>query len=137
MLRKIQALLYRYVDLLIYLIFGVLTTVVNYLVYLPIYNQLGLSAAISNVIAWSAAVSFAYLTNKPFVFKSNDWSMRTVMPELAKFVGCRVVSGLLETGILLVCVDMLHWNGNLWKIIASVLVVVLNYVTSKFLVFKK
>ena len=137
MLQKIRALVEKYWDIVTYLIFGVLTTVVNYLVYLPIYNLLGASAAVSNAIAWVAAVAFAFLTNKPFVFKSHDWSAKTVLPELSKFVGCRVASGVLETLILLLTVDILGWNGNVWKIITSVLVVILNYVASKLLVFRK
>lgn len=137
MLQKIRSLVEKYWDVITYLIFGVLTTVVNYVVYLPVYNLLGLSAAVSNAIAWVVAVAFAYLTNKPFVFKSYDWSAKTVIPELTKFVSCRVASGLAETLILLVTVDMLHWNGNVWKLVTSVLVVILNYFGSKLLVFKK
>lgn len=132
-----KALIRKYWDILSYLFFGVLTTVVNYVVYLPCYNLLGLSAAVSNAIAWVFAVAFAYLTNKPFVFKSHDWSMKTVLPELTKFVACRVGSGVMETAFLLVTVDWLGWDGNVMKLITSVLVVVLNYVGSKLLVFKK
>lgn len=134
---KLKALFSQYYDLITYLVFGVLTTVVNYLVYLPCYNLLALSASVSNMIAWVAAVAFAFLTNKPFVFRSHDWSREVVVPELVKFVGCRVGSGLLETGILLLAVDLLHWDGNIWKLVTSVLVVIINYVGSKLLVFKK
>jgi putative flippase GtrA len=137
MYQKMRSLLVRHWDIISYLVFGVLTTVVNYLVYLPCYNLLGLSAAVSNVIAWSVAVLFAYVTNKPFVFRSHDWSLQTVIPEFVKFVGCRVASGGVETLILLLTVDILGWNGNLWKLIVSVLVVVANYFGSKLLVFKK
>ena len=137
MLQKLRDLINRYGDILSYLFFGALTTLVNYLVYFPCYNFLHLSPVVSNVIAWVVAVAFAYLTNKPFVFKSHDWSMKTVVPELTKFVGCRVGSGLLETALLFLTVDLLHWNGNLMKLFTSVLVVVLNYVASKLFVFKK
>ena len=137
MLQKIRALVVKYWDILSYLVFGVMTTVVNYAVYLPIYNLLGLSAAVSNVLAWVAAVAFAFLTNKPFVFKSHDWSAKTVIPELTKFVSCRIASGAMETVILLLTVDLLGWNGNIWKLITQVLVVILNYVTSKLVVFRK
>ena len=130
-------LIKKHWDLITYLVFGVLTTVVNYLVYLPCYNWFGLGAAVSNAIAWVVAVAFAYLTNMPFVFRSHDWSMKVVLPELGKFLVCRVGSGLLETGILLVTVDLMHWNGNVMKLITSVLVVLLNYVGSKLLVFNK
>lgn len=127
----------KYWDVLSYLFFGVLTTVVNYLIYLPCYNLLGWSAGASNVLAWIIAVAFAFVTNKPFVFKSYDWSWKVVWPELTKFVGCRIGSGVFETAILLICVDWLGWNGNVWKLVTAVLVIVLNYIGSKFLVFKK
>jgi putative flippase GtrA len=137
MINKAKELLKKYWDVITYLIFGVLTTVVNYLVYIPVYNFCGLSAAISNALAWVVAVALAYLTNKPVVFKSHDWSAKTVIPELVKFVSCRVGSGVLETAILLVCVDWLGWDGNVMKLITSVFVIVVNYVGSKLLVFKK
>lgn len=137
MLAKLRILVRKHWDILAYLFFGVLTTVVNYVVYLPCYNLLGLSAAVSNAIAWVVAVAFAYLTNKPFVFKSHDWSLQTVFPELTKFVGCRLGSGFAETAILYVAVDLLSRNGNLWKLVTSVLVVILNYAASKLLVFRK
>ena len=131
-----KRLIVKYRDVLSYLFFGGLTTVVNYVVYLPCYNLLGLSAAVSNVIAWVAAVLFAFLTNKPFVFKSHDWSAKTVIPEFTKFVGCRIGSGLMETAIIFVTVDLLCWNGNWMKLATSVLVVILNYFASKLLVFR-
>ena len=137
MISKIRNLICKYWDILSYLFFGVLTTVVNYLVYLPCYNLLHFSASVSNVIAWVVAVAFAYLTNKPFVFKSHDWSWKTVAPELAKFVGCRIGSGFVETAIIFTMVDLLQFNGNVWKLITSVLVMILNYVGSKLLVFRK
>jgi putative flippase GtrA len=136
-MKKLRRAIEQYWDILSYLFFGVLTTLVNYLVYLPCYNLLGISAALSNGIAWVVAVAVAYLTNKPFVFKSHDWSMKTVMPELTKFVACRIGSGVLETGIIFVFVDWLGFDGNVFKLITSVLVVILNYIGSKFLVFKK
>ena len=134
---KIRELIKKHYDLIAYVFFGGLTTLVNYLVYLPCYNLLHISAAASNVIAWIFAVVFAYLTNKPFVFGSHDWSMKTVIPELSKFVGSRIASGGIETAIIFVTVDLLHWNGNLMKLFTSVLVVILNYVASKLFVFKK
>ena len=136
-MKKLIDLFRKYEEVISYLFFGGLTTVVNYAVYLPCYNLLGISGAVSNVIAWVAAVAFAYLTNKPFVFKSNDWSAKVVLPELVKFVGCRVGSGVLETAIIFVTVDCLNWNGNVIKLVTSVLVVALNYVASKLLVFRK
>lgn len=133
----LKRMIVKYWDIISYLFFGGLTTVVNYVIYLPCFNLLGMSAAVSNVIAWAAAVLFAFLTNKPFVFKSHDWSAKTVWPEFTKFVGCRIGSGVLETAIIFVTVDLLCWNGNWMKIATSVIVVILNYFASKLLVFRK
>ena len=133
----IKGFLKKYKDIVLYLLFGMLTTVVNYLVYYPLYNWTDLPAAVCNTIAWIAAVAFAYLTNKPFVFESHDWTAKTVLPELGKFVACRLGSGLLETAAILLFVDILTFDGNIAKLIISVLVVILNYIGSKFIVFKK
>ena len=122
MFKKCKRLVKAHWDVVTYLIFGVLTTVVNYAVYLPCLNILGLSAAVSNCIAWVVAVAFAFVTNKPFVFCSHDWSMKTVIPEFTKFI---------------VSVDTLGGNGNIWKLVTQVLVIVINYVGSKLLVFRK
>ena len=137
MIQKLRTLFEKYWDIVSYLFFGVLTTVVNYLIYLPVYNFCGLSAALSNMIAWVGAVIFAFLTNKPFVFRSHDWSAKTVVPELTNFVSCRIASGVLETVILFLAVDCMNWNGNIWKLVTQVLVIIINYVGSKLLVFRK
>ena len=137
MVQKIRTLIEKHWDIVSYLFFGVCTTIVNYLVYIPCYNFLGMSASVSNMVAWVVAVAFAYLTNKPFVFKSNDWSAATVVPELTKFVGCRIGSGAAETIVLFLAVDLLGWNGNIWKLVTQVMVTVINYVASKLVVFRK
>ena len=137
MIRKLLNLYHRYEDAISYLFFGVLTTVVNYLVYLPCYYWLGLTGSVSNTIAWVVAVAFAFMTNKPFVFKSHDWSAPVLLPELGKFIGCRVGSGLLETAIIFVTVDLLAWNAAWMKLATNVMVVILNYFGSKLLVFRK
>ena len=134
MLKKLYE---QYRDVFWYGIFGVLTTIVNYVVYIPCYNLLHMSGAASNAVAWVVAVAFAFLTNKPFVFKSHDWSTKVLWPELGKFVVCRIGSGLLETLIIFVTVDCLVWDGNWMKLFTNVLVIVLNYFGSKLLVFGK
>lgn len=122
---------------LCYLLFGALTTLVNFLIYFPCFNLLSMSAAVSNGIAWAGAVVFAFVTNKQFVFQSADWSRKAWLRELVQFTACRLASGIGETGILYLTVDLLLWNGNLVKILVSVLVVLVNYVTSKCFVFKR
>lgn len=136
MIGKIRNMIKTHRALVAYMFFGILTTIVDYLVYLPCYNWLKLSATVSNMLAWAASVSFAFLTNKPFVFKSHDWSAKIVWPELARFVGTRFTTGAIETLLLLLTVDVFGWDGNVMKLAVSLLVVAFNYIGSKLLVFR-
>ncbi len=136
-MNKVQALFQKHKNILLYLFFGALTTLVDYLVYFPMFNLCRLSAGVSNIIAWAVSVVFAYFTNKLFVFKSLDWSNKTVIPEMLKFIGCRFGSGLLETLLIVFSVDLFMHDGNIMKLLSSVIVVVLNYIASKWLVFRK
>ena len=134
-MERIRKFMKQYRSVISYLLFGGLTTLVNFLVYFPFYNWLKFSGVFSNSIAWAVAVVFAFFTNKQFVFESYDWSRKVVIPELIKFVGCRIGSGFLETAMIWLFVDTLLWNGNWVKIIVSIIVVLLNYIFSKLLVF--
>lgn len=136
-MRKIMQLVRGHYDVLSYLFFGGLTTVVNYLVYFPCYHYFNLSAGVSNIIAWVVAVAFAFMTNKPFVFKSRDWSSKIMLGELWKFVLCRFGSGALETAVLFLTVDQLGWNGTWMKLLTGIFVVIFNYFSSKLLIFRK
>ncbi len=133
MIAFFRRLLEKHWDIIMYLIFGVFTTAVNWIVYFPLYNGAGFSATFSTAVAWAVAVAFAFVTNKPFVFRSKDWSSKVVIPELIGFVGCRVGSGLLEAGFILLTVDILGLNGNLMKVLVSVIVVIVNYIGGKLL----
>lgn len=137
MREKLTQWIQKHYKLLVYLVFGLLTTIVNYAVYLPLYNFTTIPAAVCNGIAWIVAVIFAYITNKYYVFRSRDWTPGIVIPEFFKFIGCRFASGVVETGIIFVCVDLLGIDGNLIKIFTGILVIILNYIGSKLLVFRK
>lgn len=136
-LRDMPNFLKQHRDVLLYVLFGALTTAVNYCVYLPLYHGARWSAGLCNAIAWAISVMFAFVTNKAFVFASHDWSLPVLTREVATFVGCRIASGLLETGILLVAVDWLDGDGTFWKLLTSVVVIVFNYAGSKLLIFRK
>lgn len=135
MFHKISQLYQKHKEVILYLIFGGLTTVVNWVVFFPLFYYTPLSSygTVCNAIAWVAAVIFAFLTNKPFVFESHDWSWKVLFPELTGFVGCRIFSFLLESVFILVTIDYLHWNGITMKILISVIVVIVNYIGSKLL----
>ena len=135
-MHKIISYAKKHRDIVIYIAFGLLTTAANYLVFLFSLETLKMSATTSNIAAWIVAVLFAFLTNKPFVFKSKGWSRKVVIPEFVKFVACRIGSGIMETAFLFVTVDCINWNGTVLKLIASGFVMVLNYISGKCIAFK-
>lgn len=136
-MEKIIQLVKKYWSIISYLFFGVVTTVVNMVVYYLCYHLWGISSDLSTVIAWVLAVLTAFLTNKPFVFGSHDWSPKVLLPEAGSFFGCRLGSGLVELVLMHITVEMLGWPGMLMKLLVNVIVVILNYVASKLLVFRK
>lgn len=136
-MEKIIQLVKKYWSIVSYVFFGAVTTVVNLVVYYICYHMAGLNSDLSTVIAWVLAVLTAFLTNKPFVFGSHDWSMKVVLPEAGSFFGCRLGSGLVELVLMHVTVEMLGWPGMLMKLLVNVIVMILNYVASKLLVFRK
>lgn len=134
---KIRSLFAKYKDILVYLFFGVLTSLVDFLVFIPLHKMLGVSAAVSNTAAWTAAGIFAFFTNKIFVFKSASWSAANLLQEFWKFILCRVGTFLMEEVFLFVTADLLSYDGIVMKLLISVAVVILNYVGSKLFVFRK
>lgn len=128
-------------EMILYIVFGVLTTIINILVYTFLRPRLPLNevAAVltANAIAWVLAVAFAFVTNKLFVFKSKSFEARLFCWELITFVGARLLSlGVDELGMFLL-VSVLHVGDLLSKIIVNVLVVMINYVLSKLVIFNK
>ncbi len=130
-------LLKKYKDVISYLVFGGLTTVINVVIYAVLYNYLGAPNLVSTFIAWLVSVVFAFVTNKLFVFESTSWKLQTALYELATFFGCRILTGILDMVIMYLAVDVMGWNGTLWKILSNVLVIILNYIASKLLIFKR
>ncbi len=120
-----------------YVIFGGLTTVVNYAIYYLFYKFTAIDPIIYNIIAWVAAVIFAFITNKLFVFESKSFATKLLFQEFMSFIGARLLSLLFETGFLALTVKVFHMNELLAKIIAAVFVVIFNYFASKFFIFKK
>ncbi len=133
----IISILQKYKGILMYLIFGVLTTIINLVSYYICYDILEMANVLSTCLAWLLAVIFAFITNKQFVFESQSYEGKVVLSELRDFFLCRVATGLLDVVIMFVAVDMLCWNAMIWKVISNVLVIVLNYIASKLIIFKK
>lgn len=151
MMEKIKALFVKYRELIMYVIFGGLTTVVNWLFYyivphseepftsfLIFGKEFFISEwLIAQVIAWVAAVVFAFVVNKIFVFEDKDNSPKALFRQIWQFVSVRIASFVLETLLMWVLIDILTVNTNIAKIPVAVLTVVINYVASKLLIFKK
>ena len=134
---KAKELYLKYKDILYYGIFGVLTTLVNIAVYWLMAHPLGFRTVPSSVIAWFAAVSFAYLTNRKWVFHSEASTGREILREIVSFFICRLATGVLDWVIMYVSVDILGWNDVWMKFFANITVIVLNYIASKLVIFKK
>ena len=126
-------------EVIMYLIAGVLTTVVNYVVYflMPRFESNGLDIVLANTVSWIAAVLFAFVVNKIFVFDSPEWNLRTLYREFLPFVAARLLSWGFDTLFLYVTVGLLNFNEPLCKILSNVIVLIMNYVASKFFIFKK
>lgn len=135
-LKNLEELARKYKSVLLYVFFGIWTTVVNVISYDVFYNRFQISNLFSTIIAWVAAVIFAFITNKVFVFNSKSFEWKKLQYELFTFVTCRLLTGILDIGIMLVAVDLMHWNGTIWKLISNVFVIILNYVASKLVIFK-
>ncbi len=133
---KIRGLLNKYRSFILYADFGVLTTIVNMVVYYLCFNIMGIPNVPSTIIAWVMAVSFAFITNKLWVFDSKSFSAKTLKHEIPTFFGARIATGLLDVGIMYLAVDVLNWNSTLWKLISNILVIILNYIASKLIIFK-
>ena len=157
-MKKISKLVTRYHEVIAYLFWGVMTTLVNWVIYTIFVRLLGVGAQSvvrilgsnfatnifwANVISWIGAVVFAFFTNKVRVFESRSFAPSVVFPEFFRFAGARVVTGLLESFLVPFLVGrglnqtIFGIEGSIAKILVSVIVVILNYVFSKLLVFRK
>lgn len=133
MTEKIRGLIAARREQLAYLVVGVMTTVINYIIYVLLTEGVSLHYAASNVIAWAVAVAFSYFANGKWVYRSTG---RRGWREAGEFVLSRLFSLGLETVLLLLLVDLLHADKLLAKLLVAVVVVVANYLTG-LLVFKR
>ena len=133
----IKKLIETYKEIISYLFFGVCTTVVNFVIYFACTNLLDLNYLLANALSWVGAVAFAYVTNRIWVFKSKNKGIRAIFKEITAFVGCRLLSGVMDMLIMFVGVDLMGISDGITKLITQIVVVVLNYVFSKLIIFRK
>lgn len=137
MKRMWEHLILRYREAALYIFWGAVTTLVNYAVYFACRKLLWIHYIVSNLIAWIFSVVFAYVVNKVLVFESKDWSRGTVLKESWQFTAARFFSGIAETGMLLLFVDVCGYKDSIIKIIAGMFVICINYIFSKWVIFRQ
>ena len=137
-MKKIMELYKKYKEIINYLIFGGLATVVNFVSYLIVARLIGVDEVISSGISWFCSVLFAYITNKLFVFESKLDNKKAVIKEMCSFFLARIVSRILcDVGTFALMVKVFNINDIFSKIVTQVMVVIVNYIFSKLIIFKK
>ncbi len=131
----------KYEEIINYLIVGALTTLVTLVSYIIITNiflidKTDLNIQIANVLSWIIAVIFAYITNRIFVFKSKVQGKEKIK-EIYNFIAARVFSLLVDMTLMFILFSLMHINDIICKMIVQIVVIIMNYVLSKLIVFKK
>ena len=128
----------KYKEVIMYLIFGGLTTVVSLGSYYGIRAIApSLHYQIINTISWVLAVAFAYITNRLYVFDAKSHNAAGIVREIISFIGGRLFSYFAECAVMAIFIDKIGWNDKIVKIVAQIMVVILNYIISKLLIFRK
>ena len=135
MVEMVKDLLVKFRSQILYLFFGVLTTVINIVVY-ALLRMTDMPVQVSYWVAWFITVLAAYLTNRKWVFHSQASTPREYFDEIVKFYVARLATGVIGSGIMWIGVSWLHQNDMIWNIIQNVFVIVSNYVLSKLVIFK-
>lgn len=123
-------------EALVYIFFGALTTLVNWLTYLAFKQLLQQSTALANAVAWVVAVIFAYIVNKQYVFKSHQGSLAALVREFLLFILARIMSFGFDQAFMIITVDRLGFPDSLAKILSNIFVLIMNFFASKIIIFK-
>lgn len=134
--KVVHSMYVRYKEVVLYLFFGGLSFLLNLIIYELSINLLGINVLVANVISWLVATLFAFLTNKLWVFQVKTYDKRRFIGQLASFLSGRLITLLLEEGILFLFVTLLKLNSMVIKIVAQVIVIILNYIFSKLWIFR-
>ncbi|WP_255342823.1 GtrA family protein [Oribacterium sp. FC2011] len=127
----------QYKDVIPYLFFGVCTTLVNTATYWVCAHVFILNTMVSTTIAWILAVLFAYFTNRKWVFHSESKTLKMVLREVISFFGCRIATGAVDWICMFIFVQVFALKDVLVKLSTNILVIILNYIASRLIIFKK
>lgn len=117
---------HKHKQIILYLFFGICTTAINTICYGTLHELLCVDNIPSTILAWMAAVIFAFITNKVYVFESKRTKTSERLKEFASFFSCRIMTGILDVLIMVVAVDYLKWNSLVWKLISNIIVTIIN-----------
>ncbi len=134
--RIMKNMLEKYKSILMYLFFGICTTIINIVTYWMFYISLDFPNVLSTIFSWIISVLFAYITNKLWVFESRSFGKKVLVREIATFFGARFISGIIDLAVMFLFVDMLLFPAIIIKFISNIFVVIFNYVASKVVIFK-
>ncbi len=135
--KDIKELYFEFKEIINYIFFGALAMVVNFISYFIFARLFNIDEVISSGLSWFCSVLFAYITNKLFVFDSKTTTIKELIKEAISFFLARVVSGILcDVGTFALMVKVLHINDIISKVVTQVMVVIMNYIFSKFIVFQ-
>lgn len=132
-MKKVFECIIRYKEIVLYLIFGVLTTVVNILTYALFTRVIILNLFLANIVAWVLSVLFAYLTNRKYVFKSKN---KSKLREMLSFYMCRIVTFVIDMLLMYILIYVMKLDDMVSKIVVNIVVIMLNYIFSKLLIFR-
>lgn len=135
-MEKMKKLFQNYKDVIPYLFFGVCTTFVNVIIYWGTAHLMKVDVMISAFIAWGMAVIFAYITNRRWVFHSSSFGIKDTIREIISFFVFRLATGIVDLLCMYIFVDILNFNDVIIKIVANILVITLNYLASKLVIFR-
>lgn len=137
-MQKIKELYLKYKEIINYLVFGALAMFVSFATYYLFARVFKIEEVVSNTLSWVCAVLFAYFTNKIFVFESKTNGKKEILKEMGKFFLARIISGITcDVGTFALMVKVFHIDDMISKLVTQVMVVIVNYLFSKLLIFKK
>lgn len=136
-MNKLVNIYNRYREQILYLVFGGLTTLISIITYAVFTELADINILIANILSWIISVAVAYATNKSVVFRSDKKGAAQVLTEALSFYAGRLLTLLIEEAILFVFIDLAKLPNMPVKIIAQIIIIVLNYIISKVFIFKK
>ncbi|HCC01210.1 MAG TPA: teichoic acid glycosylation protein [Ruminococcaceae bacterium] len=124
-------------EMILYIVFGIITTLLNLVVYFLLTDAVKMNKPLAYFIAWAVGVTIAFITNKKYVFESKVKKKKGILFELGTFIGGRLLTFGIGEVLITAFVVMLHQSNLWWKLITNVIEIVGNWLVSKYITFKK